>query len=113
MSFKLRFRAIKASSCPYYGYAVTITALFCYAPGGPVREWQDLKLNGMGTVRAVRLHRFYGLGQAFDQKPLAARPGGYTRSPLFAVAKPRPGGSPMWLTVPVWHVGTCAARLDP
>ncbi|KAJ7265036.1 hypothetical protein C8J57DRAFT_1230071 [Mycena rebaudengoi] len=34
-------------------------------------------------------------------EPLAARPGSYTRSPLFAVPKPRPGGSPMWLTVPV------------
>ncbi|KAJ7277989.1 hypothetical protein C8J57DRAFT_1222761 [Mycena rebaudengoi] len=82
MSFKLRFRAIRASNCPYYGYA-------------------DLKLNSTGTIRAVRLRRFYGLSQAFDQKPLVARPGSYTRSPLFAVAKPRPGGSPMWLTVPV------------
>ncbi|KAJ7211432.1 hypothetical protein C8J57DRAFT_1256798 [Mycena rebaudengoi] len=123
MSFKLRFRAVRASNRPYYGVIFLRTGW----------TWQNLK----AERHRYRLRRFYGLGQAFDQslsepgvplglgRPqfisatggqsylkscdeqlLAARPSSYIRH-----YSPWLSRDPEVHQCACWHVGTRAARL--
>ncbi|KAJ7231082.1 hypothetical protein C8J57DRAFT_1251348 [Mycena rebaudengoi] len=121
MSFKLRFRAVRASNRPYYGVIFLRTGW----------TWQNLK----AERHRYRLRRFYGLGQAFDQTPgvplglgrpqfisatggqshlkscdeqlLAARPSSYIRH-----YSPWLSRDPEVHQCACWHVGTTrAARL--